>query len=115
MFQNIYPQSQFSTKGSNAKFSQIFILDVLELLGLCKNDGKCEIFKAMKENCEFSQENYDHCEEFLHPKSRIVKCRYWDKCKAFKRLAAGGFRLADRCHMQVFRHPIRNRSNAEEM
>ena len=49
----------------------------------CKNDhdGSCEMFKSMKDDYKFTEENLKHCENFKHPKMRIISCRYGEECK----------------------------------
>ena len=81
----------------------------------CKNDGNCEIFKKMKNDYEFNETNLKHCEEFLHPKTRITPCRYGSDCKAFQRLIDGSCRIDDLCHMKIFIHPVRNRSREDQI
>ena len=83
----------------------------------CKNDhdGSCEIFKSMKDDYKFTDENFKHCEEFLHSKMRTIACKYGQECRSFQRLVAGGYRLDDLCHMKIFIHPARNRQDEDQM
>ena len=69
----------------------------------------------MKDKYEFTQENHKHCLVYSHAKSRNMQCRWGAECKAWKRLVEGGYRLDDRCHLQTFKHPVRNREREEKM
>ena len=68
----------------------------------------------MKEKYQFTKENFEHCEKFLHPKMRIISCRYGSECRSFQRLVKGGYRLDDLCHMKIFIHPGRSRHRKKE-
>eukprot|EP01083_Nonionella_stella_P198457 728601_1 len=70
----------------------------------------CPIYKAMKINYNYTEQNLIHLQKAVHHKSRmhgIPTCRDGQGCKAFKRLALGGERTDDRCHMHIYRHPPR--------
>ena len=83
--------------------------------GECKEGENCKIFEKMRDCYEFSRENYKHCLEYSHKKSRVIKCRFWNECHSYQRLVDGGFELNDLCHVQVFIHPVRIRENLETM
>eukprot|EP01084_Bolivina_argentea_P264194 447433_1 len=73
---------------------------------------KCPIYKAVKIKYNYSEDNLKHLIEHNHFKDEFVEkqpCRYYEKCKATVRLENGENRLDDRCHVQLYRHPPRNR------
>ena len=83
--------------------------------GECKEGENCKIFKQMRDEYEFAKENYQHCQEYSPQKLRIIKCRHWNECRAYKRLVDGSYDLKDLCHVKVFIHPVRMRENQETM
>eukprot|EP01084_Bolivina_argentea_P291385 500795_1 len=82
-----------------------------------KTCDTCHIYENVKEKYEFSEEYYAHLNKFTHYKGIDDKplCRYMDTeqypeiCRSYARLLKGGNRLDDRCHMQIYKHPPRNR------
>ena len=84
----------------------------------CKYGFNCEIYKKVKNNYEYSKENYLHLNEKNHfgfDYSNKPQCRYKLECKAFKRVSrinenSNDFncnRFDDLCHLCVYRHPPR--------
>ena len=92
-----------------------FLFFVFCFSGECKQNENCEIFKKMRDEYAFTEENYEHCKEYSHEKCRTIKCRYWNECRAYKRLVDGGYELKDLCHVKVFIHPVRVRESLETM
>eukprot|EP01084_Bolivina_argentea_P282503 483585_1 len=73
---------------------------------------KCPIYKAMKIKYNYTEDNLNHLLEYTHFKDEVTEkqpCKYFEKCNAFIRLENGENRLDDRCHVQLYRHPPRNR------
>eukprot|EP01084_Bolivina_argentea_P027320 50785_1 len=81
-----------------------------------KTDGnlialKCPIYKAMKIDYEFTENNLKHLIEYAHFTDKYnekLSCKYYLNCQAFIRLENGGNRLDDKCHVQIYKHPPRN-------
>eukprot|EP01084_Bolivina_argentea_P259889 438713_1 len=72
---------------------------------------KCPIYKSMKQSFKFTEDNIDHLYNFTHFRDEFnakPKCKYQQQCKAFTRIANGGNRLDDRCHIKLYNHPPRN-------
>eukprot|EP01084_Bolivina_argentea_P004935 9346_1 len=77
------------------------------------NPLSCPIYKSMKKYYQFTNEHLDHITEFNHMKKtrveQVEECKYGRQCKTFKRILDNGFAIADQCHMQLYRHPPRNK------
>eukprot|EP01084_Bolivina_argentea_P310097 536486_1 len=72
----------------------------------------CPVYKAMKNNYAYTEDNLKHIIEFTHFKHEFLEkpeCRFNDNCKAYIRLEQGGNRIEDRCHLLLYRHPPRTR------
>eukprot|EP01084_Bolivina_argentea_P294372 506479_1 len=70
----------------------------------------CSIFKSMKQDYKFSENSLKHLQTYSHYKTarfESPECRYGVKCRSFKRMQEGGYRLDDRCHMEIYRHSPR--------
>ena len=87
----------------------------LHMAKMCGNvtgdPSQCPIYKAMKENYQFTKTNLSHLNEFRHFQDEYLqrpKCRYNQECHAFIRLKDGGYRLDDRCHTKLYSHTPRN-------
>eukprot|EP01084_Bolivina_argentea_P047126 86821_1 len=77
---------------------------------------QCPIYKAMKIDYDFSEDNLNHLHEFSHFRDEYVdkvRCRHGQTCRAFIRLRDGGNRLDDRCHVKLYNHPPRTRRQLE--
>eukprot|EP01084_Bolivina_argentea_P052218 95931_1 len=75
-----------------------------------KNDDEkrsvCPIYLKLK-NYQYSENDLEHMQCFIHAKIKPTICRYGEQCKAYKRLVEGGNRLDDRCHVEIYLHPPR--------
>eukprot|EP01084_Bolivina_argentea_P273425 465754_1 len=74
---------------------------------------QCPIYGKMKKQYEYSEEHLTHLNEYSHfhdEFSQKPECKYNEKCYAFIRLANGGNRVDDRCHIKLYRHPPRRRN-----
>eukprot|EP01084_Bolivina_argentea_P064034 116802_1 len=79
-----------------------------------KDALKCPIYHAMKQNYEFTQDNLDHMNLYIHFDDEFEHkppCKYGQECKAYIRCEQGQDRnrINDKCHMKIFRHPPRTR------
>eukprot|EP01084_Bolivina_argentea_P220320 373412_1 len=75
----------------------------------CDNPLLCPIYKAMKVHHIFGADKLEHLIEFSHFRGRnaVPSCRYNQNCHSFKRIKNGGYRIDDRSHMLLYRHPPR--------
>ena len=89
----------------------IFEHRVLDFEPVCEQmkseHGLCPIYAKMRYQDEFSEKMLNHLYECKH---LTVDCKFGDRCYAFQRLVDGGNMLKDRCHIQIYRHPPRNRA-----
>eukprot|EP01084_Bolivina_argentea_P031431 58177_1 len=72
----------------------------------------CPIYRGMKIDYQFSEDNLLHLNQFNHFKNEYdekPECKWYQKCRAFVRLEENGYRLDDRCHLKMYAHPPRNR------
>eukprot|EP01084_Bolivina_argentea_P242705 407079_1 len=85
----------------------------------CKHSSdpmQCPIYHAMMRpnNAHtYTEDDYDHlneCTHFAAPLEEKPQCMFYRNCCSFKRLnkAGGWCSIADRCHMRLFKHPIRS-------
>eukprot|EP01084_Bolivina_argentea_P262098 443156_1 len=77
------------------------------------NPMKCPIYKEMQIDVKFNQEYLSHIENEKHFKNEMEEkpeCKFNENCISFKRLELGGHRIDDLCHIQLYRHPPRQRN-----
>eukprot|EP01084_Bolivina_argentea_P015228 28479_1 len=70
----------------------------------------CPIYKSLKIKYMFTEKNLLHLSTYTHFTDEYKgkpACTYGDQCYAHKRLESGEYRLDDRCHVKLFRHPPR--------
>eukprot|EP01084_Bolivina_argentea_P203236 347148_1 len=78
-----------------------------------QNPMDCSIYATMKGKYKWNEQNLKHLTNFTHfndDYNQKTPCRYYDECKAYKRLEQGGNELSDKCHIELYRHPPRNRN-----
>eukprot|EP01084_Bolivina_argentea_P121328 214996_1 len=70
---------------------------------------QCPIYKSMKCDYQFTENNLHHLLQFEHFKTSESKpsCKYGKDCNSFIRLQNNENRLDDKCHIQIYRHPPR--------
>eukprot|EP01084_Bolivina_argentea_P270692 460345_1 len=77
------------------------------------NPMGCLIYVKMKDQYEYTEDNLNHLNEFIHHKDEYMdktECKFSDECKAYKRLEEGDNKLEDLCHIKLFKHPPRGRN-----
>ena len=96
----------------------------------CDKGLQCPIYLKMKNEYQFSEENYNHLIEknhFNNDYNNKPVCKYGSECKAFKRMSNiydsdekhindndsdstfDCYRFDDKCHLLIYRHPPRYR------
>ena len=91
---------------------------------LCPKGENCEIYKNVKNNYQYTKENYQHLVQLNHFNNSYYnkpECRYQDKCLAFQRMARinedennyNCYRFDDKFHLMLYRHPPRSQRGME--
>jgi len=77
--------------------------------------SNCPIYKAMKDNYQFTEDNLTHFNQWKHFANDQQKpiCMHSDQCMVLIRFNNGGNELKDKCHMAIFQHPINNKQSVE--
>eukprot|EP01084_Bolivina_argentea_P115816 205886_1 len=75
-----------------------------------QNVLNCPIYKVMKEEYLWNEENFNHLDEHMHfeDKGSQPECKYASNCKSYKKMIIGQLNLSDRCHCKIYRHPPRS-------
>eukprot|EP01083_Nonionella_stella_P153809 494659_1 len=72
---------------------------------------QCPIYKSMQIDHDFTEDNLSHLYKFGHFNHEYTDktpCTHGQDCMSFTRLESGEYRLDDRCHVKLFRHPPRS-------
>ena len=75
------------------------------------DNNLCPIYAKMRYQDLFSEQDLNHLYEYGHD---TTDCKFGDECYAFKRVEQGGNKLADRCHVMIYKHPPRGGIRARE-
>eukprot|EP01084_Bolivina_argentea_P293743 505280_1 len=78
----------------------------------CIKGSKCVIYNSMINDKIFNRENLLHIMEYSHYQNEYLEkpqCKYFQKCLSFIRMENGGNAFNDICHLNLYKHPPRNR------
>eukprot|EP01084_Bolivina_argentea_P273483 465871_1 len=106
---NVYVENMYQHKVLNCHIDCKFMTNQQS-----KNPLVCPIYYNMIQNCEFSEENYNHLLDAVHFSSAYEQkpaCKYKQNCSTYIRQQNNiENTFDDKCHMILFRHPPRIRN-----